>query len=91
MKRLMADQFLPPDYKQELFRQYQDCRQGTRIVNEYMEKFDRLANRNDLEETEDQRISRFVHGLQVSIQDQVSLQTLYTLNKAVTLSKKIEY
>ena len=56
-----------------------------------MEEFDRLANRNDLEKTEDQRISRFVHGLQVSIRDQVSLQTLYTLNEAVTLSKKIEY
>ena len=91
MKRLMADQFLPPDYKQELFRQYLDCRQGTRIVNKYMEKFDRLANHNDLEETEDQRISRFVHGLWVSIRDQVSLQTLYTLNEVVTLSKKIEY
>ena len=50
-----------------------------------------MVNCNDLEETEDQRISRFVHGLRVSIQDQVSLQTLYTLNKAVTLSKKIEY
>ena len=53
--------------------------------------FDRLANRNDLEETKDQRISRFVHGLRVSIRDQVSLQPLYTLNEAVTLSKKIEY
>ena len=91
MKRLMLDRFLPPDYQQELFRQYQDCRQGTRTVNEYMEEFDRLANRNDLEETKDQRISRFVHGLRVSIRDQVSLQTLYTLNEAVTLSKKIEY
>ena len=56
-----------------------------------MEEFDRLANRNDLEETEDQQISKFVHGLRVSIRDQVSLQTLYTLNEAVTLSKKIEY
>ena len=41
-----------------------------------MEEFDRLENRNDLEEIEDQRISRFVHGLRVSIQDQVFLQTL---------------
>ena len=56
-----------------------------------MEEFDRLVNRNDLEETEDQRISRFVHELRVFIRDQVSLQTLYTLNEAVTLSKKIEY
>ena len=50
-----------------------------------------MANRNDLEETEDQQISKFVHELRVSIQDQVSLQTLYTLNEAITLSKKIEY
>nr|XP_023923494.1 uncharacterized protein LOC112034904 [Quercus suber] len=87
----MANRFLPPDYQQKLFRQYQDCRQGTRTVNEYMEEFDRLANHNDLEETEDQRISRFVHGLRVSIRDRVSLQTLYTLNEVVTLSKKIEF
>ena len=56
-----------------------------------MEEFDRLANRNDLEEAKDQWISRFLHRLRVSIRDQVSLQTLYTLNEVVTLSKKIEY
>ena len=86
----MTDRFLPPDY-QQLFRQYQDCRQGTWTVNEYMEEFVRLTNRNDQEEIEDQQISRFVHGLRVSIGDQVSLQTLYTLNETVNLSKKIEY
>ena len=58
----MEDGFLSLDYQHELFRQYQNCRQGTRIVNEDMEEFDRLANRNDLEESEDQQISRFVHG-----------------------------
>ena len=56
-----------------------------------MKEFDKLANCNDLEETEDQWISRFVHGLRVSIRDQVSLQILYTLNEVITLSKKIEY
>ena len=75
----MANWFLPLDYQQELFRQYQDYRQGTRTVNKYMDEFDRLANRSDLEEIEDQGISKFVHGLRVSIRDQVSLQTLYIL------------
>ena len=56
----MADQFLLPNYQQELFRQYQDYRQGTQIVNEYMEEFDRLANCNDLEEIEDQQIKNFI-------------------------------
>ena len=44
-----------------VFRQYKDCRQGTRIVNEYMEEFDKLVSRNDLEEIKDQQISKFVH------------------------------
>ena len=87
----MVERFLPPDYQQELFRQYQNCKQGIETVNKYMEELDRLENHNDLEETEDQRISRFVHGLRVVILDQVSLQTLYTLNELVTLFKKIEY
>ena len=56
-----------------------------------MEEFDRLVNHSDLEEIADEQISRFVHRLQAAIRDQVSLQTLYTLNEAVTLSKKIEY
>ena len=82
MKRLMAYQFLVLDYQKELFKQYQDCRQGTKIVNEYMEEFDRLVNhsdlevlsqkkekekKSDLEDTKDQWIFKFVYGLQMSI------------------------
>ena len=54
-------------------------------------EFDRLANCNDLEETEDQRIARFMNGLRVAIQDQVSLQTLYVLSEFVILAKKVEF
>ena len=53
MKRLMVEQFLAPDYQQVLFRQYQDCRQNTWTVNDYIEDFDWLTNHNDLEETKD--------------------------------------
>lgn len=63
----MVDRFLQLDYQREWFRQYQDYKQGTRIVNECMEEFDRLANRNALKGTEEQRISKFVQGLRVSI------------------------
>ena len=68
----MTNRFLLPNYQQELFKQYY-CKQGTQTINKYIEGFDKLANCNDLEETEDQRISRFVQGLRVSIRDQVSL------------------
>ncbi|KAI4364951.1 hypothetical protein MLD38_020982 [Melastoma candidum] len=48
MKQLMKGEFLPPDYKQIHFQQYQRCRQGLRIVHEYTTDFMRLARHNDL-------------------------------------------
>ena len=56
-----------------------------------MKEFDRLANRNNLVDLEDQQIARFVNGLIVGIWDQVSLQTLYVLSEDVTLAKKVEF
>ena len=56
-----------------------------------MEEFDRLANCNNLVETKDQRIARFLNGLRVGILDQVSLQTLYVHSEAITLAKKVEF
>ncbi|XP_057469681.1 uncharacterized protein LOC130758770 [Actinidia eriantha] len=90
MRKLMEERFLPPDYQQELFRQYQECRQGVRTSEAYTEEFYRLSARNNLPESEDQQIARFVNGLRVAIRDQVSLHTLYSLNEAVTLAKKVE-
>ncbi|GFZ12948.1 hypothetical protein Acr_23g0013330 [Actinidia rufa] len=67
-----------------------ECRQGIRTSEAYTEEFYRLSARNNLLKSEDQQIAGFVNGLRVAIRDQVSLQTLYSLNEAVTLAKKVE-
>ncbi|GJT45496.1 hypothetical protein Tco_0954211 [Tanacetum coccineum] len=50
MKRVMFARFLPVDYEQTLYSLYQNCRQYSRTVSEYVEEFMRLALQNQLSE-----------------------------------------
>jgi len=88
MKRLLRSRYLPPDYEQILFKQYQECRQGARTVKAFLEEFYRLSSRNNLLETEAQQVARFVGGLRWAIQDRVATQTVYTLTEVVALAIK---
>jgi hypothetical protein len=51
MKRLLKARFLPPDFEHRLFQQHQECQQGARIVQAYVNDFYRLYSQNDLMET----------------------------------------
>ncbi|XP_073263062.1 uncharacterized protein [Populus alba] len=90
MRRLLRFRYLPPDYEQILFQQYQDCRQGNRAVQAYVEEFHRLSSRNNLMETDAQQVARFIGGLRLNIQDRVSMHTIYTLTEAINLATKAE-
>lgn len=52
MMQLLRGHFLPTDYEQLLYLQYQHCSQGQRTVNEYIEEFYRLSACNNLQESE---------------------------------------
>lgn len=90
MKRLLQQCFLPPDYEQFLYQQYQNCRQANRTVNEYTEEFYRLNSRVNLSETEDQLIARYIGGLKLAIQERLALQGVWTMTDAVNLAMKVE-
>lgn len=89
-KRLLNAQFLPPYFEQHLFQQYQECRQGTRTVQAYVDDFYQLSARNDLMETEAQQVARFIGGLRLPIQDKVFMQHVFTLNEVVSLATRAE-
>ena len=79
-----------PDYEQIMFKQYQDCRQGSKTVETFLEEFHKLSSQNNLLEIEAQQVARFVGGLHWAIQDRVAMQTVYTLTEAVAMAIKVE-
>ena len=90
MLRLMKKSFLPINYQQLLYNQYQQCHQGSRSIMDYTEEFYRLGTQNNLPKTEHQQFFMFIHGLRDEIKGIVNLHSLTFLSDAISLASKIE-
>ncbi|XP_026416582.1 uncharacterized protein LOC113312021 [Papaver somniferum] len=67
----------------------QHCRQGARLVEEYVAEFYNLLARNELHESEEQLVARFVEGLNTLIQ-QGMVQSVFTMVDAIQQAIEIE-
>lgn len=85
MKQVLRGHFLPSDYEQILYVQYQRCSQGNRSVSEYTEEFYPLNARNNLQETHHQLVARYIGGLKEVIQDKLEMNTIWSLSQAIKL------
>ncbi|KAJ0975499.1 hypothetical protein J5N97_017464 [Dioscorea zingiberensis] len=86
----MKGHFLPFAYNQTLFQRLHTLRQGTRSVDEYTEDFYQLIARNDLSETEEQLVARYLGGLRQPLQDVLSLHSLWTVSEAYQRALTVE-
>ncbi|XP_022853907.1 uncharacterized protein LOC111375334 [Olea europaea var. sylvestris] len=90
MKKKMKGHFLPFGYTQTLFQRLHSLRQGARSVNDYTEEFYQLVARNDLSETEEQMVARYLGGLRQPLQDVLSLHSLWTVSEAYQRALAVE-
>ncbi|XP_028556926.1 uncharacterized protein LOC110109044 [Dendrobium catenatum] len=90
MKQLLRAQFLPTDYEQILYIRYQHCVQGGRSVSDYTEEFNRLSARNNLNESNNQLVARYIGGLKESIQERLELNSVWSMPQAVNFAMKAE-
>ncbi|XP_058774997.1 uncharacterized protein LOC131649250 [Vicia villosa] len=98
MKQLMLERFLPEDYEHIIYKMYIECVQGKRTVTEYVKygvlqyaaEFLRFSERNELGESENQKVARYISGLKGSLQEKMGLQTVWTIAEASSLALKAE-
>ncbi|KAF7136352.1 hypothetical protein RHSIM_Rhsim08G0019400 [Rhododendron simsii] len=95
MKKKLRVAFLPHNYSRTLYQRLQNLRQNTRSVDDYTTEFYQLVARNDLAETDDQLISRYVGGLRQSFQYALNVLDLYSVSdthqRAIQLEKQASH
>eukprot|EP00268_Persea_americana_P043098 TRINITY_DN43212_c0_g1_i5.p1 TRINITY_DN43212_c0_g1~~TRINITY_DN43212_c0_g1_i5.p1 ORF type:complete len:723 (-),score=103.29 TRINITY_DN43212_c0_g1_i5:2428-4533(-) len=65
-----------------MYQRFQNLRQGAKTVDEYTTEFYQLMACNDLSETDDQLVSRYIGGLQTQYQDTLNMFDLYSVSDA---------
>ncbi|GJU49514.1 putative reverse transcriptase domain-containing protein, partial [Tanacetum coccineum] len=82
MKKLLGENFIPHNYQRLMYQRLQNLKQGTKSVEDYTTEFYQLISRNDIQETNDQLVSRYIGGLRVQIMDSVNMFDPVTLSDA---------
>ncbi|KAB5524319.1 hypothetical protein DKX38_022068 [Salix brachista] len=90
MKRKLRAEFLPHNFARLMYQRLQNLRQGIRSVDEYTTEFYELLVRNDIEETQDQLVSRYCGGLRTQILDMVNLFDPLTVTEAHQRALQLE-
>ena len=78
----MKEKFIPRDYQITLCRRMQNFRQKMMAVKEYTEEFYRLNIRACHQESDDEKVARYMNGLRYDIQDKMSMVTIRTMEDA---------
>ncbi|KAK8951621.1 hypothetical protein KSP39_PZI004098 [Platanthera zijinensis] len=90
MKERLKEKYLPASYRDQLFEQLQNLRQGSLTVAEYMARFDELIVRSDISEEPIATASRFKAGLRADIRRELIPHRLETVEQIFQLSLEFE-
>ncbi|XP_022842035.1 uncharacterized protein LOC111365731 [Olea europaea var. sylvestris] len=90
LKKHMKKQFLPYNHVRTMYQKLQNLRQGMKAVDDYTTKFYMLITRNEVMETEEQLVSRYVGGLRPQIQDTLNMFDPVTISETHQRAIQIE-
>ncbi|XP_021984980.1 uncharacterized protein LOC110880847 [Helianthus annuus] len=82
MKKCLRSNFLPHNFQRLMYQRLQNLKQGAKSVDDYTTEFYQLIARNDIQEPEEQLVSRYIGALRVQIMEAVNLFDPLTIPKA---------
>eukprot|EP00253_Pinus_taeda_P003119 PITA_03119 len=86
----LKGKFFPSNYQQTLFRQMQNLRQRALTVKEYTKEFYKVSIRAGEVQNTDERVARYMNGLRMDIQDEISLLSPKIVEEAYQITLKAE-
>lgn len=86
----LRGKFLPKGYMPTLFRSIQNIKQRAMTVREYPEEFYKVNIRAQYVEDSAEKIARYINGLKLDIQDEISVLSPTTVEETYQLALKAE-
>ncbi|KAK9732682.1 hypothetical protein RND81_04G014900 [Saponaria officinalis] len=92
LKKKLQAKSISADYTQELFLRLTHLRQNEGSVDSYQRDFEQLTLQCEIQERPEpeQKISRFLEGLDSKISGKVRLQPLWSFDEVVRLAQRVE-
>ena len=88
MLKLLKVKFMPSDYQQRLFRDYQNLRQKDLSISAFTEEFLKLQIITDLQEYDENATHRYVNALRFQLQDELAMVKVSFVDEPYQLALK---
>ncbi|KAA8548248.1 hypothetical protein F0562_004491 [Nyssa sinensis] len=90
MKERLKEKYLPIDYKQMMFEEMLQLRQGSLSVDQFTDRFHELTVRSKIVETEQQTLARYRTGLRSELRREMWTARLINVEEVYQLALRIE-
>ncbi|XP_057835307.2 uncharacterized protein LOC131045734 [Cryptomeria japonica] len=90
MIALVKETYVPEDYGVQLHRRKQSLKQKDMDIGSYTEEFLKLCMKTNVVEDEEEKLARYMNGLKMSIQEELSLHCPTTVSKCYQMALKVE-
>ena len=82
--------FIPIDYELDMLKKMQGLKQAGKSVQEYTEEFYQVLIRTGHAEADKEKVARYINGLRPSIQEELSLVRIMSIEEAYQFALKVE-